>query len=29
MMQDKTIIRNDADAKALEKAIKTDPDAVI
>ena len=28
MMQDKTIIRNDADAKALEKAIKEDPDAV-
>ena len=29
MMQDKNIIKSDADAKALEDAIKTDPDAII
>lgn len=29
MMQNKDIIKSDADAKALEQAIKTDPDAVI
>lgn len=29
MMQDKSIIKSDTDASALEKAIKTDPDSII